>query len=168
MYRWFICYFTYLFSSLLVMFLEKNLIITKHPWSETGPRQLNFTKLPENAENFLVFLSNHSTSSGYEKSCWKIYIESSSQYWIQSFWALAGVGLITARPNLLRQFQKCQLLLPQESNCQYHYKGMRYSKATSSSKLTQCTNVCPSGSNGQMQTFWKYNFIQHMTEKHPI
>ena len=40
-----------------------------------------------------------------------------------------------------------------------------------SSPASRCTNiflsiVCPVGLNEQRQTFWKYNFIQHMVEKH--
>ena len=33
-----------------------------------------------------------------------------------------------------------------------------------------CTNIppiCPVGLSEQRQTFWKYNFIQNMVEKHP-
>ena len=56
------------------------------------------------------------------------------------------------------------------SNCTYHYVGMIYSKAIEFRSTSPCTNVplncplCPAGS--KQQTFWKYNFFQHMSEFH--
>jgi hypothetical protein len=58
------------------------------------------------------------------------------------------------------------------SNCKYHYVNMVYSKALEVKESSPCTNIplncpiCPIGLNEQRQTFWKYNFIQHMAEKH--
>jgi hypothetical protein len=58
------------------------------------------------------------------------------------------------------------------SNCAYRHPTMSYSAAAKYSKSTPCTNVplhcpfCPTGLNGQQQTFWKYNLIHHMTLNH--
>jgi hypothetical protein len=49
---------------------------------------------------------------------------------------------------------------------------MVYLKALEAKESSPCTNIplncpiCPIGLNEQRQTFWKYNFIQHMVEKH--
>ena len=58
------------------------------------------------------------------------------------------------------------------SDCTYHYATLVYSKALESKETSPCTNlplncpICPVGLNEQRRTFWKYNFIQHMTEEH--
>ena len=58
------------------------------------------------------------------------------------------------------------------SNCAYHYANMAYLKALEAKESSPCTNIplncpiCPVGLNEHRQTFWKYNFIQHMAEKH--
>lgn len=58
------------------------------------------------------------------------------------------------------------------SDCPYHYSKMVYAWAMVPSKKTPCTNVpldcplCPSGRDGRKQTFWKYNFIHHITSNH--
>jgi hypothetical protein len=51
---------------------------------------------------------------------------------------------------------------------------MIYAKASKPSERTPCTNIpltCPMCSrdrHGHQPTFWKYNFIFHMSEKHVI
>ncbi|KAJ3532202.1 hypothetical protein NMY22_g7837 [Coprinellus aureogranulatus] len=61
------------------------------------------------------------------------------------------------------------------SNCKYHYDRMVYGKAAVYSASTPSTNVpipcslCLRESNlgrSQLPTFWKYNLIYHMIEKH--
>ena len=58
------------------------------------------------------------------------------------------------------------------SNCPYHYTSMIYSKAIECREASPCTNVplncpiCPHGLGNQQCTFWKYNFLQHMTSEH--
>jgi len=51
------------------------------------------------------------------------------------------------------------------SNCEYHYENMKYRLALANQ--TPCTNVplnCPM--YPQLETFWKYRFIDHITERH--
>ena len=61
-----------------------------------------------------------------------------------------------------------------DSNCPYHYQNMVYAKASKSSDRTPCTNIpltcpmCPRDQQGHQPTFWKYNFIFHMSNKHVI
>ena len=51
---------------------------------------------------------------------------------------------------------------------------MIYAKASKPSDQTPCTNIpltcpmCPQDQQGQQPTFWKYNFIIHMSDKHVI
>ena len=61
------------------------------------------------------------------------------------------------------------------SNCEDHDAKMVYLKALEFkdiSPASRCTNIplncpiCPVELNEQRQNFWKYNFIQHMVEKH--
>ncbi|EDR04579.1 uncharacterized protein LACBIDRAFT_330513 [Laccaria bicolor S238N-H82] len=58
------------------------------------------------------------------------------------------------------------------SNCEYHYEKMQYKAAGRPTNLKPCTNIplnctiCPPASNGQLVTFWKYEFITHMVDKH--
>ncbi|KIJ89751.1 hypothetical protein K443DRAFT_15818 [Laccaria amethystina LaAM-08-1] len=53
------------------------------------------------------------------------------------------------------------------SDCEYHYQNMKYRLAMTSTNQTLCTNVplncpmCP-----QSDTFWKYRFINHITDRH--
>ncbi|KAF8151692.1 hypothetical protein B0H34DRAFT_618278, partial [Crassisporium funariophilum] len=60
------------------------------------------------------------------------------------------------------------------SNCPYHYKKMGYTRASFPTEQTPCTNIplncpiCPSDAYGKQPTFWKYNFISHMTDNHLI
>jgi hypothetical protein len=51
------------------------------------------------------------------------------------------------------------------SNCEYHYAGLRYGSASTSTTSSSCTNLpiqCPLC----RITFWKYNFIHHMSVYH--
>ncbi|KAF8902265.1 hypothetical protein CPB84DRAFT_1824389 [Gymnopilus junonius] len=58
------------------------------------------------------------------------------------------------------------------SNCKYHYKEMKYSKAAEYSDRSPCTNVpihcalCPIDSNGAMMMIWKYNLKYHLDTTH--
>ncbi|KAF8067653.1 hypothetical protein FPV67DRAFT_1652655 [Lyophyllum atratum] len=58
------------------------------------------------------------------------------------------------------------------SDCDYHHSKMVYSLAKNSTDGTPCTNIplgcplCPKTQNNQPNSFWKYNFIQHMIECH--
>ena len=51
---------------------------------------------------------------------------------------------------------------------------MIYAKASKPSDRTPCTNIpltcpiCPQDQHGKQPTFWKYNFINHMSDKHVI
>ncbi|KAJ3767527.1 hypothetical protein FB446DRAFT_651953 [Lentinula raphanica] len=59
-----------------------------------------------------------------------------------------------------------------ESNCDYHYGGMRYSAAAAFSTSSPCTNVplhcqiCAKILWGEQRTFWKYNAMYHMLLEH--
>ena len=61
-----------------------------------------------------------------------------------------------------------------DSNCPYYYQNMVYAKASKSSDRTPCTNIpltcpmCPQDQHGHQPTFWKYNFIHHISDKHVI
>lgn len=61
-----------------------------------------------------------------------------------------------------------------DSNCLYHYQGMNYVMASKTSDQTPCTNIpltcpmCPQDQHGNRLTFWKYNFLLHMSDKHII
>ncbi|KAF8056034.1 hypothetical protein FPV67DRAFT_1457452 [Lyophyllum atratum] len=58
------------------------------------------------------------------------------------------------------------------SDCDYHHSKMVYSLAKNSTDGTPCTNIplgcplCSKTRNNQPNSFWKYNFIQHMIECH--
>jgi len=55
---------------------------------------------------------------------------------------------------------------------EFHYQTMQYGRAKTPSKNTPCTNVplncpiCPTGQNGRKTTFWKYQFMTHMIQRH--
>ncbi|KAJ3827679.1 hypothetical protein F5880DRAFT_1440754, partial [Lentinula raphanica] len=59
-----------------------------------------------------------------------------------------------------------------ESNCDYHYGGMRYSAAAAFSTSSPCTNmplhcqICAKILRGEQRTFWKYNAMYHMLSEH--
>ncbi|KAF5342231.1 hypothetical protein D9611_002091 [Ephemerocybe angulata] len=58
------------------------------------------------------------------------------------------------------------------SNCPYHYAGMQYKSANTSTIRSPSTNVpvqctlCPKLPTGQHPTVWKYNFWNHMAAYH--
>ncbi|KAJ3769635.1 hypothetical protein FB446DRAFT_626249, partial [Lentinula raphanica] len=59
-----------------------------------------------------------------------------------------------------------------ESNCDYHYRNMRYSAAAVFSVSSPCTNVplhcrlCTESLSGEQRTFWKYNAMHHLLSEH--
>ncbi|KZV81507.1 hypothetical protein EXIGLDRAFT_779657 [Exidia glandulosa HHB12029] len=58
------------------------------------------------------------------------------------------------------------------SSCGYHYEGMRYSSASTSTDASPCTNVpipcrlCPKSKAGHFRTVWKYNAAVHLAAEH--
>ncbi|KZV79434.1 hypothetical protein EXIGLDRAFT_707060 [Exidia glandulosa HHB12029] len=58
------------------------------------------------------------------------------------------------------------------SSCGYHYEGMRYSSASTSTDSSPCSNVpipcrlCPKSKTGHYRTVWKYNAAVHLAAEH--
>jgi hypothetical protein len=59
-----------------------------------------------------------------------------------------------------------------ESNCQYHWKGLKHRDIVEPSRETPCTNIpihcylCPTSITGQARTIWKYNAVFHLISEH--
>lgn len=59
-----------------------------------------------------------------------------------------------------------------ESNCIYHWKGLKHKDIKEPSEEAPCTNIpihcllCPKSITGQAKTVWKYNAVFHLISEH--